>query len=90
MESILAAIPTLTILGGITAWAFAYKINRDRVEFYRRISDEREANPTEGQTLAAIAAMCRKMEKTEDGCLNCRFCSLDGCRIEGQPTDWKV
>lgn len=42
MESILAAISTLSILAGITAWAFAWRINNTWAEYTKRLIRETE------------------------------------------------
>lgn len=42
MESILAAISAMAILGGITAWVFAWKINNEWAEYTKRLIRETE------------------------------------------------
>lgn len=42
MESILAAISTLSILAAITAWVLAWKINADWAEYTKKLIRETE------------------------------------------------
>lgn len=90
MESILAIISTLAILGGITAWAFAYKINRDWNEFYRHMYREKATKEIDIKTAAvAIKTYC-KIRATLGGCEGCEFRANDSCGVDAYPADWEV